>query len=299
MPDYRDEHNAEALTESCNTSNSPTLPMSGNASETPNVLPTAGDSNVAVNDIMNDVVETAYLPWPSQTERHTDSSSVSPSQISSKWSLSPVHDSMYTWSASSPPPTHFLRALKQLDSQYGGRSKHGLKNIPQIIQLGDLFLREDAVSFIESFCHGWEQKGLWYRPPLSNPTTGSSLVEKMLKSLCCAETIEHDSTVDPVRLRMARIFLYHYLEQKGLDLQKDPNLPNLLSRGKDISSIVMDITLEDMYGRHDKPLSPRVSEQRRESLKWHKRIGKRWSFLAAHLGIGIVLTCSPILETHM
>lgn len=74
---------------------------------------------------------------------------------------------------------------------------------------------------------------------------------------------------------MARTFLYHYLEQKGLDLQKDPNLPNLLYQGKDISSIVIDITLEDMYGRHNIPLSPQVSNQRRQSLKTHKRVGKR------------------------
>ena len=105
--------------------------------------------------------------------------------------------------------------------------------------------------------------------------------------------------MDPVRLRMARIFLYHYLEQKGLDVRQDPNRPNLLYQGKDISSIVIDITLEHMYGRHDIPLSPEVSDQRRESLKTHKRIGKRWSFLAAHLGIGIVLTCSPRLASQM
>ncbi|KAF2174783.1 hypothetical protein K469DRAFT_458180, partial [Zopfia rhizophila CBS 207.26] len=92
------------------------------------------------------------------------------------------------------------------------------------------------------------EEGLWYRPPLSNPTTGSSIVERMLKSLRCAETVEHDSAVDPVRLRMARIFLYHYFEEKRINVQKDPNLPNLLSQGKDISSVVLDVILEDMYG---------------------------------------------------
>ena len=50
----------------------------------------------------------------------------------------------------------------------------------------------------------------------------------ILKSVHCAETVEHDSAVGPVRLRMARIFLYHYFEQKRIDVQKDPNLPNLL-----------------------------------------------------------------------
>ncbi|KAF2180775.1 hypothetical protein K469DRAFT_753136 [Zopfia rhizophila CBS 207.26] len=104
---------------------------------------------------------------------------------------------------------------------------------------------------------------------------------------------------DPVRLRMARIFLYHYFEQKRLDIQKDPDLANLLSQGKDRSSVVLDIILKDIYGRHDKQISLRVREQRRDSLKWHKRLGKRWSILAAHLGIGILVTCSKSLETRM
>ncbi|KAF2181413.1 hypothetical protein K469DRAFT_589828, partial [Zopfia rhizophila CBS 207.26] len=69
----------------------------------------------------------------------------------------------------------------------------------------------------------------WYCSPLSNPTTSSSVVERMLKSLCCAETVEHDSTMDPVRLRMSRIFFYHYFEKKRIDVQKDLNLLNLLS----------------------------------------------------------------------
>jgi hypothetical protein len=153
--------------------------------------------------------------------------------------------------------------VKRLDSLYGGSSSRGLKNIEEIIKLGDSFLREDAVSFIESLRHRWGREGLWYRAPLSNPTTGSSVVERMLKSLCCAETIEHDSAADPVRLRMARIFLYHYFEQKRIDIQKDKNLSNLLSQGKRISSVVLDVVLEDMYG-HGKQVSLRVREQRRQ-----------------------------------
>ncbi|KAF1365197.1 hypothetical protein EJ07DRAFT_51756, partial [Lizonia empirigonia] len=106
------------------------------------------------------------------------------------------------------------------------------------------------------------QEGLWNRAPLSNPSTGSSVVEKMLKSLRCAETIEYDSAVDPVRLRMARIFLYHYFEQKCIDIRKDPNLSNRLSQGKRISSVVLDVILEEMYSCHDQQVSVRVSKQR-------------------------------------
>ncbi|KAF1949652.1 hypothetical protein CC80DRAFT_362301, partial [Byssothecium circinans] len=87
----------------------------------------------------------------------------------------------------------------------------------------------------------------WYRAPLDNPSTSSSVVERMLMSLRCAETIEHNYAVDLFRLRMARILLYHYLEQRCIDIQEDPKLPNLLSQGKMISSVVLDEVLEDMY----------------------------------------------------
>ncbi|KAF2177819.1 hypothetical protein K469DRAFT_719477, partial [Zopfia rhizophila CBS 207.26] len=148
------------------------------------------------------------------------------------------------WQSRSVGSAPRLTAPETADSHslYGGRSAHGLKNTSEIIELSDSFLREDAVSFIESFRHGWGREGLWYRPPLSNPTTGSSVVERMLKSLRCAETVEHDSAVDPVRLRIVRVFLYHFFEKKRID-------------GKDISSVVLDVILEDMYDRHDKQVS--------------------------------------------
>lgn len=68
----------------------------------------------------------------------------------------------------------------------------------------------------------------------------------MFQSLRCAKILKCEFTIDPVRLRMARMFLYHYLEQKGLNIQKDPNFPYLLSQGKDIPSITIDVTLEAM-----------------------------------------------------
>jgi hypothetical protein len=98
---------------------------------------------------------------------------------------------------------------------------------------------------------------------------------------------------------MARILLHHYFEQKCIDIQKDPNLPNLLSQGKRVSSVVLDVILEEMHSRHDQQVGLRVRKQRRQSLKGHKKLGKRWSILAQHLGIGIIFTCSRSLETHM
>lgn len=257
--------------------------------------PTATDLSDPANSSTSNMAGTPL----SQVVCHTECSSESPSQASSRWSMSPVLDSRYAWSASSPLPTRYLRDLKRLDSLYGGSSTRGLQNIPEIINIGDHFLREDVVNFVETFRQGRGLEGLWYRVPLSNPSTGSSVVERMFKSLRCAETIEYDAAVDPVRLRIARVLLYHYFEQKCIDMRNDSNLPSLLSQGKRVSSVVLDVIIEEMHNRHDQQVSLQVSKQRRKSLKDHKTLGKRWSILAHHLGIGIIVTCSRSLETHM
>jgi hypothetical protein len=74
-------------------------------------LPTAGNSNTAMINVLDDILETLCLTPP--IERHT---SVTPSEKSSAWNISPVHDSRYIWSASSPPLTQYLQTFKQLDS---------------------------------------------------------------------------------------------------------------------------------------------------------------------------------------
>ena len=122
----------------------PTLPTSENASDR---LTAAADSNEPANNIMSDVAETTPPSRSPQAERHTECSLASPSRTPSNWSLSPVLDSMYTWSASSPPPTRYLRDVKRVDSLYGGSSARGIKNTSKIIELGDSFLREKAVTF--------------------------------------------------------------------------------------------------------------------------------------------------------
>ena len=153
MPDHG-EDTTVAPTTSYSTPHNPTLPTSENTGDT---LTTAADSNEPTNTVMNDPAERTPPPC-SQAEPHTELSSSSPSQASSNWSLSPVVDSMYEWPAS--PRTRYLRDMKRLDSLYRGSSSRGLKNIADIIKLGDSFLREDAVRFIESFRHSWGQDGL-------------------------------------------------------------------------------------------------------------------------------------------
>ncbi|EUC39473.1 hypothetical protein COCMIDRAFT_111478, partial [Bipolaris oryzae ATCC 44560] len=139
----------------------------------------------------------------------------------------------------------------------------------------------------------------WSRLPTGNPVTGMSLTEKMFKSLQCAEIISADSLIEPIKLRMARVLLYHQYEQKIVDLRHNTSLPTRLSSGKGLASIAKSVILEKIYGSQYKNLTPRASKKRKNSLKWHIRIGKRWSYVISQLGAGIILTCSQVLEIHM
>ncbi|KAF2175753.1 hypothetical protein K469DRAFT_53257 [Zopfia rhizophila CBS 207.26] len=264
-----------------------TISRSGNGRETSDAPHTGDNLNLLASNVMNDVTS---LRLPSQTRL----TSVSPSLLSSNWNGSPVNERKFTLPEEATV-THWIHSYDQLSYLYGDP----FEKLRYIVEIGDSFLREDAKEFINLFCCRWDREDPWSRLPLSNPTSGGSLTERMLKSLYCAETIEYDSVVDPVRLRMARILLHHHYEQKCIDLKKDPDLSSRLSQGKGIASVAKNAILEKIYGCHDKNLSPEARERHENSLKWHKRIGKRWSYVTSHLGIGIVLTCSRGLEIHI
>ncbi|KAF1935905.1 hypothetical protein EJ02DRAFT_319174, partial [Clathrospora elynae] len=87
----------------------------------------------------------------------------------------------------------------------------------------------------------------WSRLPISNPTSRAPLAERMLKSLNCAETLERDSVVDPVKLRMARVLLYYYFEQMCIELNRERSLCNL-SSGLGVATVAKDAVLETIYG---------------------------------------------------
>ncbi|KAJ6201966.1 hypothetical protein J3E72DRAFT_234146 [Bipolaris maydis] len=139
----------------------------------------------------------------------------------------------------------------------------------------------------------------WSRLPTGNPVTGMSLTEKIFKSLQCAETIAADSLVEPIKLRMARVLLYHQYEQKLIELRHNSSSSTHLSSGKGLASIAKSVILERIYGSQYQNLTAQAKRKRENSLKWHTRIGKRWSYVTSQLGVGIILTCSHILEIHM
>ncbi|EOA90826.1 uncharacterized protein SETTUDRAFT_36328 [Exserohilum turcica Et28A] len=220
--------------------------------------------------------------------------SVPPSVLSSDWSTSPVQETEFTL-PDDAIVTHWLYSYDQLSRLY--RSSY--EEIQYVVEIGDSFLREDAKDFINSFCRSWDAEDPWSRLPTGNPVTGMSLTEKIFKSLQCAETISADSLVEPIKLRMARVLLYHQYEQKLIELRHNSSSPTRLSSGKGLASIAKSVILERIYGSQYKNLTAHAKRKRENSLKWHTRIGKRWSYVTSQLGVGIILTCSHILEIHM
>jgi hypothetical protein len=199
------------------------------------------------------------------------------------------------------PQSHFTRGFDTLTSMYGNRAQEALtaETIIEIIQLGNFFLRDDLESFTESFRLASGQNSIWDRPSLMNPTEGGTLIERLFNGFRCAQILEQSSTVDPVRLRIARIVLYHYYEQLYVDAQSDSDLLSRRSRGRSTSSVVTDKILEDMYGLRQEQFDSQTWTRRRASLQKHKKLGKRWCMVVDHLGFGILLTCHPSLATQM
>jgi hypothetical protein len=196
-------------------------------------------------------------------------------------------------------PSHYLQSFNTLTYRFGNGTKHDLNpsSIIKIIKIGDSFLRDDAVSFVSSHLGG-VQNNLWYQPIVPDPTTNSSLTEKLFKSFCCTGILEQRSALDPIRLRIARILLYQYSEQLYKDSHSKQHILNRRSRGRDTTSAAIDQILEEMYTgeeQHD----PETWRKRRNLLKRHKKIGRRWCILIRYIGSGLLVMCSSELATHM
>ena len=220
--------------------------------------------------------------------------SLSPSLLSPNCHGSPVMRTKFTIPREATV-THWVHSYAQLCNLYG----ENYDRLKAIMQIGDGSFRKDAEESIDLFCYRWSLENPWSRLPEENPTSRGSLTERILKSFYSAETIEFESAINPVKLRMARILLYHHYKQKCIDLTKDPRISSYLSQGKGIASVANDMILEEIYGCHDQNTSEEARLKQASRFNWHKKVGQRWSFVASHLGVGIILTCSHKLATRV
>jgi hypothetical protein len=220
--------------------------------------------------------------------------SLSPSLLSPNCHGSPVMKTKFTIPEEATV-THWVHSYAQLCNLYG----EDYDRLRAIMQIGDISFRKDAKEFINLFCCRWSLENPWSRLPEENPTSKGSLMERILKGFYSAETIEFESAVDRVKLRMARVLLYHHYNQKCIDLTKDPKISSYLSQGKGIASVANDMILKEIYGCHDQNTSKEARQKLARRFDWHKKVGQRWSFVASHLGVGIILTCSRELATRV
>ncbi|KAF2176720.1 hypothetical protein K469DRAFT_606274, partial [Zopfia rhizophila CBS 207.26] len=95
----------------------------------------------------------------------------------------------------------------------------------------------------------------------------SFLIERMLKSFYYTKIIKYNSIINPVRLRIVRIFLYYYYKQKCINLKKDSDLLSCLFQSKGITSIAKNTILEKIYSYYNKNLSLEVRKRHENSLK--------------------------------
>ncbi|XP_014550056.1 hypothetical protein COCVIDRAFT_43270 [Bipolaris victoriae FI3] len=123
-----------------------------------------------------------------------------------------------------------------------------------------IYMGKAFLSLLASVENEWNLEDPWSRLPISNPTLKYHLTERMLTSLRCAEAIEFDSIVDPVKLRIARMLLHHYVEQLGIKLKKDRKSCNL-SPGKGVASVAKEVVLETIYGCHKNTLTPEIRKK--------------------------------------
>jgi len=278
MPDHLDDEaqeNTRNLTNRHSMSNDQTAPTLNN--DRPDVLVVNEGLNASAGGIIN-YTDAANPILVSHAER-TLSASSPQSSVSS--SLTPVLNIRYPW------------FWEQLDSLYGGSSEHALQNIPDIIRLGDHFLRQDVASFVAYFYSKRNNGEFWHRPRLSNIAKNGTIMQRLLRGLHDAETLDQNHAVDTVQLRLSRVILYHYFEKLCIDYSGQK------PRGKTTASVVTDKVLDELYSAETEPCWPRSREQKRQSFHRHKKIGKRWSIVATHLGLGILLTCSPSFEAQM
>jgi hypothetical protein len=142
------------------------------------------------------------------------------------------------------------------------------------------------------FCRRWSQTDLGYRPVPSSFDGDDSRMQSLFRRYYHAETFRRRSGIDRLKYRFLRILLYHEFEELCVNIQNSSEK----YRGQKTASVATDKFFDGLgkaYGEDD---LTRTEDQRRQSFQKHKAIGRRWSIIASHFGLGIFLTCSPELE---
>jgi hypothetical protein len=302
ITDRRDGNTGEALMQNCSAFNNAMLPLSINPSEDPNTLPIARDSIMASSNNVDDIADTRdtdgqagtsmRVSTPFLLPSYISSASISPSPPAS--TPSPLAEHEPIWQEGSPQSL-YARRMQRLDYLHPEVQKH----IARIIWLGDHFLREDVGTFLGLVCRRWSQTDPGYHPVPSSFIGNDSRMQSLFRRYYLAEAFRRSSVTDRLKFRFLRILLYHDFEELCINIQDDLERYRPLSGGQDAASVATDKFIDGFSRAYGEGVHTRTDDQRRQSFRRHKAIGRRWSIVASHLGLGIFLTCSPELEAYM
>jgi hypothetical protein len=196
-------------------------------------------------------------------------------------------------SISPSPPTSVPSPL--VEQRLGYLHPKVQKHVASIIKLGDHFLREDVGKFLRLFCRRWSQTDLDYRPIPSSFDSDDTRMQNLFRRFYYAEAFRCRSDIDHLKYRFLRILLYHDFQELCIDIQNGSER----YRGQRAASVATDKFFDGLGKAYGEDVLTRTEDPQRESFRKHKVIGRRWSILASHLGLGIFLTCSPELEAQM
>lgn len=223
---------------------------------------------------------------------YISSASISPSPPASTPSPLPEHEPI--WRDGSPQSL-YTRCIQRLDCLHPEVQKH----IASIIWLGDHFLQEDIGKFLRLFCRRWSQTDLGYSPVLNGVAGDDSRMQSLFRRYYHAEIFRRRSGIDRLKFRFLRILLYHDFEELCITIQNNLKGFRPLSRGQDAATVATDKFIDELGKAYGEGVLTGTEHQQRESFRKHKVIGRRWSILVSHFGLGIFLTCSPELEAKM
>ncbi|KAF2844251.1 hypothetical protein T440DRAFT_28046 [Plenodomus tracheiphilus IPT5] len=317
ITDGRAGNTGEALMERCSAFNNATHPISISSRELPNTLTTACGPITGLNNNVDNIPvnQDTTMPYgylfqanpavdvhdpdgqpaaplrvsnPSVLPSYISSASISPSPPASTPSPPAEHEPIWR---EGTPESLYARRLQRLDYLHPEIQKH----IASIIEVGDHFLREDSGTFLRLFCRRWSQTDLGYRPVPSIFDGDDSRMQNLLRRYYHAEGFRRRSDIDRLKFRFLRILLYHDFEELCISIQSDLER----YRGQNAATVATNKFINGLGKAYGGDVPTRTECQQRQSFRKHKAIGRRWSIVASHFGLGIFLTCSPELEAYI
>ena len=161
-------------------------------------------------------------------------------------------------------------------------------------------LRNDYIEFLKMNLSRWGRDGLWRQICPQKKVANFHGYELLQKAYTCVYRLGLIIDNDPVRNRVAMLFLYVEYEKSYHAWKVRAPIYNRASRGvgRGDASSMIDIVLEKT---HPEWLTSNAKRKADLRANFHdrKRYGKRWWILVNTLGMGILFICSPKLAAVM